>query len=287
MSATTDGELRVEHAVDTGASLARATPAAARLGVGRAARAPGLRLYALVALDAAHDAAHDDRRGLAAETELVRFRDVAAVVEPGPYVADALLPQELERHQQVVESAFAQRTVVPAPPGTVFRSAETLAGWLELHYYTLLEALHFVDERAVARVTVRRGRPGALDGMDGGADATLAARGAALAETREMSLRLAPPLTGEHPAVLADDDALALAAEPFRALRREAAAMLVLRADDASAARAAYGSFLIERSRWPAFEQAVRREGQQRPGLQLALSGPWPPYDFVRLQFHG
>jgi hypothetical protein len=55
----------------------------------------------------------------------------------------------------VLDALFAERTVLPAPPGTVFRGRDALAEWLELHYFTLVEALNFVDGRAVARVTAR------------------------------------------------------------------------------------------------------------------------------------
>ena len=238
----------------------RATPGAGRAVGVRGARA-GLRLYGVATIDAT---AHSLPLSLAADTELVVYRDVGAVVEPAPYSADPLGTVALERHHQVVSEVFARRTVVPAPPGTVFRSRDALAGWLELHYFTLVGALGFLEDRVAARVTVTRAgdetaRATPLD-LDAGA------------LTEELHV---------------PDTLVAEAAEPFATLRRDAVSLLVLRADELGEPAAAYASFLVESTRWSQFEQAVAREGQLRPTVRLQLSGPWPPYDFVRLQFRG
>ena len=238
----------------------RATPGAGRAVGVRGARA-GLRLYGVAAVDAT---AHSLPLSLAADTELVVYRDVGAVVEPAPYSADPLGTVALERHHQVVSEVFARRTVVPAPPGTVFRSRDALAGWLELHYFTLVGALGFLEDRVAARVTVTRA-----------GDETARATPLDL-DTGALSEELHVP-----------DTLVAEAAEPFAALRRDAVSLLVLRADELGESAAAYASFLVESARWSQFEQAVVREGQLRPTLRLHLTGPWPPYDFVRLQFRG
>jgi hypothetical protein len=52
-------------------------------------------------------------------------------------------------------------------------------------------------------------------------------------------------------------------------------------ADEASA------SFLVDRSRWRAFADAVAGEQHRDLEIEVRLTGPWPPYDFVRLQFGG
>jgi hypothetical protein len=49
----------------------------------------------------------------------------------------------------------------------------------------------------------------------------------------------------------------------------------------------ASASFLVDRSRWRAFADAVAGEQHRDPELEVRLTGPWPPYDFVRLQFGG
>ena len=236
----------------------------------RPPRGTGLRLFAVVALGHAPvaDAGVPDAAA-GVDTTLVPFRDVAAVVAPAPYAAEPLTLPELEEYRAVLDALFAERTVLPAPPGTVFRGRDALAEWLELHYFTLVEALNFVDGRAVARVTAR---PVADE-----------------APPRPSALRLTPTsFTGElEIAELAASDVTSRAAEAFAALGREAAAWVVLRTVDGAPSDAAHASFLVDRPRLAAFEQLVAREAARRPGLRLSCTGPWPPYDFVRLQLVG
>jgi hypothetical protein len=43
----------------------------------------------------------------------------------------------------------------------------------------------------------------------------------------------------------------------------------------------------VERDHWAEFEAAVAEQGRQDPELRYRVTGPWPPYDFVRMQFGG
>jgi len=145
--------------------------------------------------------------------------------------------------------------------------------WMELHYFTLLDALAFVEDRAVARVAVApvgsaapvpAGSGGAAEGAEGGEGAEPAggAAGGAEAARREAS-----------EAVLRD---------ALRVLRRHAVASIAVGGDGSYAAAA---SFLVERTRWELFAGVVRQENERLTDFTLRLSGPWPPYDFVRMQF--
>jgi len=143
--------------------------------------------------------------------------------------------------------------VLPAPPGTVFQSHAILTRWLELHYFTLTEALAVIDGHSAARVNITTHmRP--EDG-DGESQKSFAA----------------------------------LAAESLRLLRSQAAATVTLpRADsddeDGIIARA---SFLVDSQRWETFKDTVSKEAQRQSALDFRVTGPWPPYDFVRMQFGG
>ena len=46
--------------------------------------------------------------------------------------------------------------MLPAPPGTVFRTRENLARWLELHYFTLTQAIGMVEGHGEARLKITR-----------------------------------------------------------------------------------------------------------------------------------
>jgi gas vesicle protein GvpL/GvpF len=184
-------------------------------------------------------------------TSLVHYRALAAIVEPAHYSASALSEEDTQRYLHVLEQAHESATVLPAPPGTVFQSQNTLVRWLELHYFTLTEALAVIEGHAAARVSIT---------------------------TR----------AGEHDGE-ADRSFAALAAESLRNLRSQASATVTLpRADgddeDGVVARA---SFLVDTQRWQSFKDTVNKEAERQSALDFRVTGPWPPYDFVRMQFGG
>lgn len=186
---------------------------------------------------------------------LVHFRDIAAAVRALPAGARGVDDHaaETEGHRAAVETLFRQGAVLPAPPGVVIRDRDTLLRWLEVHYVAFSEALTFVDGRSAARVHVTRAPVAASNG--GALDV--------------------PPL-----------DLDATATELFRSLRRHAAASTVVR-HPATEVESATGAFLVETERWGAFVATVGEEGKRHAGLHVELTGPWPPYDFVKMQFGG
>jgi hypothetical protein len=180
-------------------------------------------------------------------TQLVRYRALAAIVEPATYSAVKLDEDEMEKYLRVLHEVHLHSAVLPAPPGTVFRSEPTLLGWLELHYFTLTEALSSVEGHSAARVSITAKRQ--------------------QQDEAEKSFS-------------------ALAAESLRLLRGHAGATVNLPADAADDDNVvARASFLVDSERWAAFEEAVAAEGRRQTALDFHVSGPWPPYDFVRMQF--
>ena len=196
---------------------------------------------------------HGQRGTFGRASDVVVFRDLAAIVKDVPYVAPPV--GALRDYREVVESVFREQAVLPAPPGVVFRDRDVLTQWLELHYVTLLDALAFVEDRAVARVVVAPAN--GVSGVSraaGEAEDVVARR-----EASEAALR----------------DAL-------QVLRRHAVATLPVVGDGGHPASA---SFLVDRTRWGQFSEAVAEESDRLSGFALRLSGPWPPYDFIRMQF--
>jgi len=182
-----------------------------------------LELYGIISLDVS--GASSPVRGV----NVLPFRDLGALVADATYAVPAATPQHIAEYRRVVEGAFARQTIVPAPFGSIFRTRDSLMRWLELHYFTLLEAVTFVADRAMARVVVSYG-----DEPE---------------NTTAMSI---------------DADLLDNAAE---------------------AGPAARASFLIERERWDVFNDIVREEQKRLREMHVECTGPWPPYDFVRMQF--
>ena len=204
-----------------------------------------LRLYGVAAVESGHTSS------LADGTSLTHYRALAAIVEPSSYSAVNVDDGEMTKYLRVLEEAHAHGAVLPAPPGTVFQSKNTLTRWLELHYFTLTEALSVIEGHAAARVSIT------TQGDKDDADA-------------QKSLA-------------------ALAAESLRLLRGQAAATVTLpRADgDEEEGVVAKASFLIDSQRWQAFQEVVSKEARRQGSLDFKVTGPWPPYDFVRMQFGG
>jgi hypothetical protein len=203
-----------------------------------------LRLYGVAATESGH------ADSLADGTTLVHYRALAAIVEPSPYSVSTLEDEEMAKYMRVLEESHLHASVLPAPPGTVFQSQGTLMRWLELHYFTLTEALSVVEGHAAARVSIT--------------------------------------IQGDQ-----EDEGkksfAALAAESLRLLRSQAAATVTLPKSDGDdedgvVARA---SFLVDTQRWENFKDIVSKEAERQSVLDFRVTGPWPPYDFVRMQFGG
>jgi hypothetical protein len=203
-----------------------------------------LRLYGVAAVESGH------AMSLAEGTTLVHYRALAAIVEPSPYAVSKLEDAEMSKYLTVLEEAQAHSAVLPAPPGTIFQSQPTLTRWLELHYFTLTEALSVIDGHAAARVSVMT-------------------QGKQQEDSRKSFA--------------------ALAAESLRLLRSQAAATVTLpKAEgDEEEGVLARASFLVDTQRWQAFKDTVSKEAQRQDSLEFEVTGPWPPYDFVRMQFGG
>ncbi|HZE09736.1 MAG TPA: GvpL/GvpF family gas vesicle protein, partial [Gemmatimonadaceae bacterium] len=79
----------------------------------------------------------------------------------------------------------------------------------------------------------------------------------------------------------------ALAAESLRTLRGQAAATVTLprAAGDDEEGVVARASFLVDNQRWQMFQDSVSEEAKRHHSLDYNVTGPWPPYDFVRMQF--
>jgi hypothetical protein len=204
-----------------------------------------LRLYGVAGVESGQISS------LAQGTSLIHYRALAAIVEPSSYTSVDLNDAEMTKYLAILEEAHSHVAVLPAPPGTVFQSPDTLTRWLELHYFTLTEALAVIEGHAAARVSIT------TQGTDH------------------------PPETQKSFA--------ALAAESLRALRSQAAATVTLPRvnGDEEEGVVARASFLVDNQRWQVFQDTVTKEAHRQSSLDFKVTGPWPPYDFVRMQFGG
>jgi hypothetical protein len=188
------------------------------------------------------------RRATVTGTELVVVRELAAIIAPATYAPVDPSEEQARAAGSVIGDYAKRAAVLPAPVGVVFRTRDALTRWLELHYVALNDALSFVDGRAVGRVHVVR--PGPADERDVGSDLAAAA------------------------------------AESLRVLRRSAVATVPLRVEKLTGIVLS-AAFLVEKELWKEFAGKVEDQGAQTPDLRFELTGPWPPYDFVNMQFGG
>lgn len=181
----------------------------------------------------------------------VSYRELGAVVSETPeFRSEALGEADLARHRTAIDAAFRRGPVLPAPLGIVFRNPDVLVRWMELHYVVLQDALGFLEDRVAARVhAAPSGAGGARESLSEGAG--------------EVAAR---------------------ASETFQALRRAAVSSAPLDPAPQSGTIAS-AAFLLERAQWSSFESAVAEQREAHTDLRLEVSGPWPPYDFVRMRF--
>ena len=179
--------------------------------------------------------------------KLIPMRELAAVAEEGDFGLREVDEPEIARHTEVVSAVFGQESILPTPVGTVFRSPDVLTRWMELHYVALSDALAWVEGRHAARVHITR----------------------------------AHARNGEKEA---GSDLAAIGAEVTRSLRRHAVSTVPLRNEEVTGI-VLTAAYLVERELWAEFAESVDDEREKHPVVKIELTGPWPPYDFVRLQF--
>ncbi|MEO8576271.1 MAG: GvpL/GvpF family gas vesicle protein [Gemmatimonadales bacterium] len=204
-------------------------------------------------------AAHDSslHQSLAEGTSLVPFRSLAAVVAPTRYHRVVVDEKEMNEYRRVLEEVQGTAAILPAPPGTVFRTRDNLLRWLELHYFTLTQTMGAIEGHGQARLTITK-----TVGVDGS--------NATTGEAKESEKQL-----------------VATASQSMRVLRGQAAATVSLPIGEDETSVVAQASFLVDLERWAGFADMVEKEDQRQTALDFHLSGPWPPYDFVRMQFGG
>lgn len=178
----------------------------------------------------------------------ISFRELSAVVGAAPeFSLDGDTATVTAEYQAVVDRLFRRGVVVPAPVGTLFRDEQVLLRWMELHFVAIREAMSFVEDRSAARVHICRKGSGDDD---------------------------------------SGSDLAAAAADAFRSLRRRAVAAVPLRTEHLTGIVLS-GAFLVDNELWKGFSAGVAEAEREYPHLEFNFTGPWAPYDFVRMQFGG
>lgn len=91
----------------------------------------------------------------------------------------------------------------------------------------------------------------------------------------ELRMHIAPTVAGEGEAELGD-----VAMQLYAEMRRHARAAVPFPAEKGRLLSAA---FLVDRASWIEFVERADDLGSSHPELTFDVTGPWPPYDFVRV----
>jgi hypothetical protein len=215
---------------------------------------------------------------------------VVGDVPAGEFGQDALrrnledlewLERTARTHHAIIETVAKEHTVVPMRLATVYSSDEAVAGMLEERAADFRAALTRIKGRAEWGVKAyattqpeqRQSEGGRSEGgrtrTDESGAAYLKRRRAELAarqDTRQQALASAD-------AIYAELGRLAVAARQYPLQSPEMTgrpASMVLNA-----------AYLVPDDRADDFADAVTGLAARHPAVQLALTGPWPPYSFV------
>ena len=150
-------------------------------------------------------------------------------------------------YEALLEALFTRGAILPAPPGLVFRTPDALRAWMEQNYVGLAEGVSFLSGRCEARVHVRA---------------------------------IAHGMTANEIEVAKQQ-----ATDAIRTLRHGAVATVTLGEPEPPVLLSV--AFLLKASEWNTFSESVLEEEERYPQLRFEQTGPWIPYDFVRLDLGG
>ena len=168
----------------------------------------------------------------------IRYRDLEALVRAVPFTMPQVDREAVQDHQRVLWNASKRETVLPSPPGIVFRGRRAVIRFLQEQYIPLEEGIALVEGHWEIRLHLKPAIPEARS------------------EASEAALHV------------------------YSELRRFARAAFPFAHTDEHVLSAA---FLVNRTTWLQFMDHTEELGHRHADLVFDVTGPWPPYDFVRM----
>jgi hypothetical protein len=232
-----------------------------------------LYVYAIVARDTPLPPAGAD--GAVAELGMVPWRELAAVTGRLDTDGAPLTMENVLRHEAVVEAARKRGPALPVRFGTVFRDPESVATALAEQYEPLAADLRRLGDKVELSLTALWAEPPSgdpptdarrEDGVPGKRGA-----GALYLYARAAETRREDAVRARAQEVARDLDELL----GGLALERRVSLLPTPRI----AVRTAY---LLDPAGVAAFRNGFEGVRRTRRELRVLLTGPWPPYSFVR-----
>ncbi len=232
----------------------------------------------------------------------IPYRDISAVVSDAALEAPEPTIKHVLAHEGVIEEAMAEHTVLPLRFGVVFASEARVKEMLAENYPQCKENLVRLDgkvelglkvlwgeeeiRREVEKASERVAR--FREEMAGRAQELKRARGTPAMRGKSYYLQMKlekdvtqlKQLVREEMEVAREKEALRI----FQDLRGQATDACLTRLLDQSMILNA--AFLVSRIEVESFSQRVGelKSANVEKGMKFALSGPWPPYNFVCLE---
>jgi hypothetical protein len=245
----------------------------------RAPLSTALYCYGVTSAD---DVALQPNAGLAgASVEPVRFRKLAALTSAAPPGKVRARRADLLRHFEVLATAFERGTVVPLRFGIVFDDKDSLVrDFLEPRHDELAGLLRELRDRVELRVTAHYREEAVLG--------EIVRQSPRVARLREQTQGGggSPPLLLEL-GELVSAELQARTARDVRSIAERLAAIALAYdvSDEQIEHQLLRASFLVERKRMKAFDEAMEELAAAQAGrVDFSYVGPLPPHSFVSLE---
>lgn len=213
-------------------------------------------------------------RGAPASLTTVAWRELAAVTAPMSDDRAPVTMRAVLHHEAIVEAVRKEGPALPVRFGTMFRDEASVASAIAARYEPLVAELDRLGDKVELSLTALWGEPLSDDGrvvsqLEGPLADEQSGAGYLLARAAEER---------HHDAM--KEHARTLAHELDQVLRRFACGRRVRLAPTPRVAmRAAY---LLDASRVGDFQSAFESARRSVRELRVLMTGPWPPYSFVR-----
>jgi hypothetical protein len=220
------------------------------------------------AVDPEHEVVTIESGGIAAVASQVSLEEFDERTLPERLGDAEWLERTIRAHEQVLEAVLAQAAVVPCRFCTVYRDEDDLKAFLTGHANVLAEALDRLAGRVELGVK-------AFAAPESTSEAGQAASGRAYLEARRDEQRRRGELAASRSLLAAELHKRLLAAS-------EDGVLLDLHSREASGREEemVFNAAYLVSDRGP-FEQTLSSAADEQRELQLELTGPWPPYNFV------
>jgi hypothetical protein len=215
-----------------------------------------------------------------AEVHTVHYRDIAAVVSNTPMVVQDPTRENVLAHQRVNERVMQHHTVIPMSFGTVFKTDDDIIELLRSAYDAFSDVLKKMQDKFEFGLKVLWDRDQMMSEIE--AEDEDIHRLKNEISSQKGSTYFARMQYGRLIDAALQARSERYVAEIFGALRSVSVAS---RSNKPIGDRMIMNAaFLVSREMEPAFDERVKRIGQQLDKLTFKYTGPWPPYNFVNIR---